>query len=112
MSHVVEFTTDAGETVLVQVHDPPPPGPELASRGGTLVERAESSFEETMNRLRPVATTVVESLRSAAVPPDEIVVELGVKLSAKAGAIIASTDAEANLKVTLTWRRRGGANAA
>jgi hypothetical protein len=38
--------------------------------------------------------------------PDEVGVEFGVQLSAQTGAFIASVAAEANFKVSLTWRRQ------
>jgi hypothetical protein len=50
-------------------------------------------------------SAVVTKLRGLADQPDEMVVEFGIKLGAKAGVVIASADTEANFTVSLTWRR-------
>lgn len=36
--------------------------------------------------------------------PDEITVELGVRLNASVGAVIARSESEGHLTVTLVWR--------
>jgi hypothetical protein len=58
-----------------------------------------------MGRIKPAATAIISKLRELNQPPDTIGVEFGIKLSAGAGAILASAGAEANFKVTLTWKR-------
>lgn len=105
MSYMVEFEVGEAESVFVEIAGDPPAGPELASRGGVLVEKAETSFAEAIDRLKPTLETIIDRIEGLARRPDDVTVELGVKLSAKAGAVIASTDAEANLKLALTWRR-------
>ena len=39
--------------------------------------------------------------------PNEIQFEFGIGFSATAGAVIAKAGAEANIKVTLTWKKEG-----
>jgi hypothetical protein len=43
-------------------------------------------------------------------PPDEVGIEFGVQLSAQTGAFIASVAAQANFRVSVTWRRGGAAD--
>src|SRR5215211_1473831 len=77
-----------------------------------VVERAQTSFEDAIEKARPMATGLVGKLRaigdSAGSPPDEVQVEFGIVLNAEAGAVLASASAGANYKVTMTWKRPPG----
>jgi hypothetical protein len=55
---------------------------------------------------RSAARSLIARLRSIDDAPDEVGLEFGVQLSAQTGAFIASVAAEANFKVSMTWRRR------
>ena len=109
MKHLVEFPLAGGgpdDVVVIEVNEPvEDAGLERVGRG-EIVERATATFEEAFDRIKGPASSVLARMRSLAEPPDEVVVEFGVRLSAKAGAVIASADAEANFKITLTWRPR------
>lgn len=110
MKRLVEFFLDQGGSVLVEV-DEPPVGP--AVRGGlgkdssTLVEKADKTFEDATATVTPAARSLIARLRSIDDAPDEVGLEFGVQLSAQTGAFIAAVAAEANFKVSMTWRRRG-----
>ena len=81
-------------------------GFERASRSGDII-KATKTFDDALEQIKPAAQKIIVKLRSLTDPPDEISVEFGIKLGAKAGAIIPSADAEANYNVTLTWKRTG-----
>jgi hypothetical protein len=110
MKRLVEFPSDSGEPILVEVEDV-----ELAGetrRGlspSAVVERAQTSFEDALEKARPMATSLVGKLRAigdaAGNPPEEVQVEFGIVLNAEAGAVLASASAGANYKVTMTWKR-------
>ena len=111
MKGFVEFPSDTGEPILVQVEDV---GLGSETRRGlstsAVVERAQTSFEDALEKARPMASSLVGKLRAigdaAGNPPDEVRVEFGIILSAEAGAVLAAASATANYKVTMTWRRR------
>jgi hypothetical protein len=94
-----------GGTIMLEVDEP-------ESRGGTMrgghpgdiAEKAGQTFETALERIKPAATAIIAQLRDLSVPPKEVEVEFGLKLSAAAGAFIASAGAEANFNVTLTWK--------
>jgi len=100
MKQLVEYELEDGSTILVEV-DLPEAGIERAARGDQIV-KAKERFSEALEQIKPVAQTVLSKLGSLSA--DEIGVEFGIKLSAKAGVILASADAEANFTVTLTWK--------
>lgn len=103
MKQIVEYSLEEGGSILVEVDVPESGGFERASRLGEIV-KAGKSFDEALEQVKPAAQKIIGKLRSLTDPPDEITVEFGIKLGAKAGALIASADAEANYTVTLIWR--------
>ena len=104
MKRLVEFSLEGGGTVLVEVDALEEPGPIPAARG-EVVQRAHKTFEEALEVVRPMAQVILDKLHALHDPPDEVQVEFGLKMSAEAGALIAAASAEANYRVTLTWKR-------
>jgi hypothetical protein len=110
MRRLVEFPSDTGEPILVEVEDV---GLSGETRRGlfpsAVVELAQTSFEDALDKVKPMATSLVGKLRAigdaAGNPPDEVRVEFGIVLNAEAGAVLASASAGANYKVTMTWKR-------
>ena len=109
MKRLVEFPTAGGGTVFVEVEGPDALGGE--TRRGlfpstAMVERAQTSFEDALDKARPMASSLVEKLRdirdSAGTPPDEVQAQFVIVLSAEAGAVLA---AGANYTVTMAWKR-------
>ncbi|MFD6988549.1 CU044_2847 family protein [Streptomyces sp. NPDC059943] len=74
-------------------------------RGGRSVARAERSFGEMPDTVRPVAESFVGRFRELSSAPDEITPEFGVSLSAEADVVIASTATAASFSVSLTWHK-------
>jgi hypothetical protein len=110
MKRLVEFPSETGELILVEVEDV---GLSGETRRGlstsAVVERAQTSFEDALEKARPMASSLVAKLRAigdaAGNAPDEVQVEFGLILSAEAGAVLAAASAGANYKVTMTWNR-------
>ena len=101
---IVEFKTKDGIPIHVEVNvDERTTG--VAGKGGVIVDKTQKTFEDAISRIRPNAEAVIAGLGGIATAPDQTTVEFGVKLSAKAGMILASSEAEANLKVSLTWKK-------
>jgi hypothetical protein len=105
VKRLIEFPLEDGTSMAVEVDEPGTEGMVRAARPGEITEKATQTFEAALERLKPAAAAIISQLRGVSDPPEQIGVEFGVKLSAGAGAVIASAGAEANYKVTLTWRR-------
>lgn len=105
MKQIVAYPLVEGGSILVEVDVPEGGGFERVSRVGDIVQ-ASKTFDDALEQIKPAAQKIIAKLRSLTDPPDEIAVEFGIKLGAKAGAIIASADAEANYTVSLTWRHK------
>ncbi|MEO6456879.1 MAG: CU044_2847 family protein [Chloroflexia bacterium] len=104
MKRLVEFPMEDGSTILVEVDEPGMGGGTLRSgRAGEMIERASVTYEEALGKIQPATVSIISRLRLMPEPPSEIAVELGISLSAEAGAFIASATTQAHLKLTLTW---------
>ena len=99
MKRLIEFPLNEGGSILVEVDEAEPKGGmERAARPGEVAVRASQAFEDALEKIRPAAQTIIVKLRGLSDPPDEVAVEFGIKLSAEAGAFVASAGAEANYK--------------
>ncbi|WP_143671986.1 CU044_2847 family protein [Streptomyces caniscabiei] len=109
MGRLVEFPTDEGTTVLVEVGDRSnglvTRGISGSGSGAQVSERAQRSFEDAIYRVQPAMHAIVAHIQSAAQSPSEIQIEFGLNLHAEMGAFIAAASATANFNVTLTWLR-------
>jgi Trypsin-co-occurring domain 1 len=68
-------------------------------------QKAKETLATSVEKMLPVATTIINKLRSIPHTPDEIDVSFGFNLSSQTGAFIASCGVEANFGVVLKWRK-------
>ncbi len=94
---------------MAEVEDLEPTTGGTTRRGlstSTVVERAQTSFEDALEKAQPIASGLIGSLRNIADSPDEVQIEFGLSLSANAGTVlVAGVSAGANYKVTLKWNK-------
>ncbi|MCO5995020.1 CU044_2847 family protein [Actinoallomurus rhizosphaericola] len=106
MAYLLEVPLDNGETVLAEVTGQLQ-GVVPAGRARDVVGKLPEAFTEGLDRVQRFAGEVLDRMRNSAEPPDVIAVEFGLKLTAKAGVVVAESTAEAHLKVTAEWHRNG-----
>jgi Trypsin-co-occurring domain 1 len=95
----VKFPLESGGEVLVRVDSSDQHGG-VVTRGGRehiqgAIEQAGQSFESALSTIRLVAEAVLSQLADVASAPEEVRVEFGLELSAKAGAVLAAAGAGA-----------------
>lgn len=106
MKRLVEFPLEGGGSFLVEVDEPSSPGGiTRAARTDGIPEKAKQTFEAGLDKVRSMASVLLEKLRALADSPDEVEVEFGVKMNSEMGAIIAKAGVEAHYRVTLKWKR-------
>ncbi len=107
MGYLVEMPLENGGVVVVEIAPDFTGGPVRAgSQPGEIVGRAAVTLESALDhQLKPVAEAVIGRIQSFARVPDEATVELGLKLSLKAGLVIANTAGEASFRVAMKWVR-------
>lgn len=101
MKRIVEFPLENGDCILVEVNDTS----DLIGRGEELPERAQKTFESALERIKPVANTIINKMRSLNEPASEVEVKFGIKMAAGMGAIFASGSADVNYEITLKWKQ-------
>ncbi|GED85524.1 CU044_2847 family protein [Streptomyces sp. NPDC091412] len=104
MTRLLRFPAQDGDGFLVVEVAEDEPGVVEVSRAGDAVADAAASFEEGVDRIRNAAGAALRRLRDMPSPPSEVGLEFGVRFNAELGAVIAKSEAEAHLKVTMTWR--------
>jgi hypothetical protein len=87
----------------------PGAGPSFTDiRADRMSDRVQARVESLHGVVTSVARSLAEPLRS--VRPDEVSVEFGIELTAKAGKVVgllADGEAKGSIKVTLTWNGGG-----
>ncbi|BCJ48192.1 hypothetical protein GCM10010168_25520 [Actinoplanes ianthinogenes] len=102
MTQVVKMSLDDGGTVLVEVPDEPG-SLENAGRTAEMISNASDTLHKAIDRVRPAAAAIRDSMLGMPDPPDRIAVEFGVKVTVDAGVVVAKATSEANFTVHLEW---------
>ncbi|MCX4844376.1 CU044_2847 family protein [Streptomyces sp. NBC_00893] len=103
MTALMEFTTESGATVTVEV-DRHTQGAQLVALGDdNTLARAGRTFDSALTGIRSAAESALAVFRDGALKPDGVELEFGVKITAEAGAVIARSAVEGHLTVKLSW---------
>lgn len=105
MKRLIAFPLQDDGTIMVEMDEEARGGVTRGGRPSEVTERAQQTFEAALAKIKPVATSLIAQLRDLSQPPQEVEVEFGLKLSAEAGAFIASASTEAHFLVKLTWQQ-------
>lgn len=89
-------TRDLGESVR------------LASESRPDAVTAPFSLASSVDRVLPALSAILTRLRHADHAPDEIGMELGLKIGGETGLIFAKGTAESTFTVTLSWHKPSG----
>ncbi|HEX5120186.1 MAG TPA: CU044_2847 family protein [Pseudonocardiaceae bacterium] len=113
MDQLVEFTFDDGTAVLVSTFPVPGQGsgadvpegsdPVAVGRPGRVVVQAGRTLRQVLRPLVPVLHAVHETVSTMESHPNEVTVELGVKLTQDLRLGIVSAGGEASMVVSAKW---------
>lgn len=103
---LIQFEAAGGQVMVVERVDGDGDGSadgieRVTRAGGVLASKIP--LEDALGMVRTAADAVVGQVRDLARPPDKVEVEFGLQLSSKVGAVIAAGEAQAHLKIKLTW---------
>lgn len=104
MKGLIEFELENGGSIVVQIAETEQEGTMRVTRPNEITEKAKDSFEKAVDKIKPIANTLISRLHSLTKPADEVGVEFGIKLNGKYGAIITEFGAEAQFKISLKWK--------
>lgn len=105
MARYTDFKLPSGGIVQVQSSLAPPGRGGIAEASGA--DKARETWEEGLALVREVASGVMSQLRDATAAAESVTVEFGVNISSKVGVVLVEGEAQANLRVTMTWKGRG-----
>lgn len=105
MSYYLEVPLDGGETVLAEITEQVDDVVPAAGDARNVIGRLPKTLGAGLDRVQEFAGEVLERMRDLAEPPDVVVVEFGLKLTAKAGVVVAESSAEGHLTVKVEWHR-------
>jgi hypothetical protein len=101
VTELVRWESERGP-VIVEMDDTDP-GFELVSRVDDVMNDAKKRLEDAMGGVRGLAESALDALRQTSVTPDTVELEFGLKLNVAAGAVIARTAVEGQVKVKIIW---------
>ncbi len=107
MTDYIETTTKDGFTLLIEVSD----DVKGAAGFGKLKDDTDSSeasqaaYNQTLDTIRACANGVIDTLQDLEAQPSNAAIEFGIKIDAKAGAMIAKSMGEGQFKVSLSWKQ-------
>jgi NTP-dependent ternary system trypsin peptidase co-occuring protein len=80
-------------------------GPVQAGRVTETLDHAGAVIEAGVDHVKEIARSVVERVRSLPPPaPSKVAVEIGLKMSASAGLVVAKAATEAHIKISIEWQ--------
>lgn len=102
-TEVYEFTGPDNTSFGIEISEP------KIHQGFTPICRSSGnapiSYQEAIDKVKPAADYLLSTIKNLDAAPQEVEVNFGIKLSTKAGAVIASAAAEGNFSIKLTWKR-------
>jgi hypothetical protein len=104
---IIEFDLENDKgSVLVEVNEPESAGG--ASRVGRMdgaVNKAHETLEKSLGRIKPIAEAMLSQLQDISQKPDTMTVEFGINFGVKGDVMVASSSADTNYKITLSWSK-------
>ena len=100
----VPISDDNKDFIEVEVDQREVAGVELAANSDDK-PYAKYSLTAALSRALPIMRAAVQQFRSAAERPDEISIELGLKIGGETGIIFARGTTEATFRITMSWQR-------
>jgi hypothetical protein len=113
MARYIQFATQDGVAILVEVDEEEVTPPQGVAKAGLLPKRpsqavasAAATFEEAVrSAVRRNVLAVSEAVGNLSKPPSEVELVFGLKATGEIGNIaLAKAGGEANLSVKLTWK--------
>ena len=112
---IISFKDSYGNNIYVEIDEPSNNlsneyGDTSVPVGGVgtvvhdAIETAKSNFEDACVSIGPTLSTLYNQIRNIPSAPNEVSLELGFKLSADAGFVLAKLDSEVSIKITAKWK--------
>lgn len=108
MENLIEFKTENGHTVYLEatpINKPTGGFQQVSINTESVINQATDSLTQALEPVKSVAESILKAFSAFNHAPDEISVELAIKISAEAGVIITKGSVEGNFKINLKWKK-------
>ncbi|MBT1687117.1 CU044_2847 family protein [Dawidia soli] len=102
MAEYIQYTLEDGSSILIETTTTHPGGGPVG-----VEEQVKKSFKglrETLTPLAHFAAELKNTVTQKLPQPEEVCLEFGAKIAGDVGIIIAKSQVEANIKITLKWK--------
>lgn len=97
---------DADGTISVELIDPAQKSTTYRGGAGSPnITKATKSFDKALDSVRAIANKAKNTFKDIADSPDEISLEMGIKITAEAGAVLAAVGGEVHFKIEIKWTK-------
>ena len=108
MKRILPMPTEGGGTICIEVEEDGTPGTLMRGGGTTaILDKSVQSFETAVASVGPVALGLIKQFANVTSGTNAVCIKFGFKISAAAGAIIASAGSEGNFEVEIHWAPTG-----
>jgi hypothetical protein len=107
MADFIEMKTKSGATVRIEVTSERPGagfGHQSSTRAGAGAG-GTSAYDQTLEIIRACANDLIDTLQNLEAPPSAASIDFAIKIDGEAGAMIAKSGADAQFKVSLSWKQ-------
>jgi hypothetical protein len=100
----VEFPLEGGGSIFIEASEEMGRGSAGFLRGEGAGQKADQSFDSTVDSIRRSADLMLTKLRGLSIAPDELAITFSLKASQELGGLMVSKGAQdSNFNVTLRW---------
>jgi hypothetical protein len=107
MADYIETKTKSGATIRIEVESGRL-GAGFGHQSSTKVDSGAagtSVYDQTLETIRACANDVIDTLQNLEAPPSAASIDFAIKIDGEAGAMIAKSGADAQFKVSLSWKQ-------
>jgi len=104
-NQLLSFQTDAETEILVEILSAEDGYDTYRGPAERVAAKAQKSFDATLDSLKLVTQKVVNKLTEIKNSPDEVTLELGIKINAEADVVLTKVGGETHMNLTLKWKK-------
>lgn len=107
-NQIISFEEDGKEIKVELIEDSKSKG---LTRGGTntrtgnTIIKAKKGFSQALDSITDIADTALARLKHIKESPDEVSLEMSVKIDAEAGVVLTKLGGEAHFKLSIKWTK-------
>ncbi|MEM7658297.1 MAG: CU044_2847 family protein [Bacteroidota bacterium] len=103
--NLLSYPGDQDTDILVELIDEEDNYEAYRGAAEVITKKAKKSFNDTLDSLKLITEQVVGKLKEVRDSPDEVTLQLGVKITAEADIVLAKVNGATHMNLTLKWKK-------